>query len=145
MTYTVTLIPGDGIGPEVASAMRRVVEATGVAVDWEVFDAGEAVIEAYGTPLPEHILTSIRRNRVGIKGPITTQVGKGFRSPNVALRKALDELGRPDIMIVVGGVIPPADVPTLREMGAAAVFGPGTVIAEAALDLLDQLSTALAH
>jgi len=90
MTYTVTLIPGDGIGPEVASAMRRVVEATGVAVDWEVFDAGEAVIEAYGTPLPEHILTSIRRNRVGIKGPITTQVGKGFRSPNVALRKALD-------------------------------------------------------
>jgi len=90
MTYTVTLIPGDGIGPEVASAMRRVVEATGVAVDWEVFDAGEAVIEAYGTPLPEHILTSIRRNRVGIKGPITTQVGTGFRSPNVALRKALD-------------------------------------------------------
>jgi len=90
MTYTVTLIPGDGIGPEVASAMRRVVEATGVAVDWEVFDAGEAVIEAYGTPLPEHILASIRRNRVGIKGPITTQVGKGFRSPNVALRKALD-------------------------------------------------------
>lgn len=62
-----------------------------------------------------------------------------------ALRDALAELGRPDIMIVVGGVIPPADVPTLREMGAAAVFGPGTVIAEAALDLLDQLSTSLAH
>ena len=90
MTHTVTLIPGDGIGPEVAGAMRRVVEATGVAIEWEVFDAGEAVIERYGTPLPEHILESIRRNRVGIKGPITTPVGKGFRSVNVALRKELD-------------------------------------------------------
>ena len=90
MTHTVTLIPGDGIGPEVAGAMRRVVEATGVAIEWEVLDAGEAVIEQYGTPLPEHILESIRRNRVGIKGPITTPVGKGFRSVNVALRKELD-------------------------------------------------------
>jgi len=70
--------------------MRRVVEATGVAIGWEVLDAGEAVIEQYGTPLPEHILESIRRNRVGIKGPITTPVGKGFRSVNVALRKELD-------------------------------------------------------
>jgi isocitrate dehydrogenase (NAD+) len=90
MTHTVTLIPGDGIGPEVAGAMRRVVEATGVAIAWEEYDAGEAVIEAHGTPLPEHVLESIRRNRVGIKGPITTPVGKGFRSVNVALRKALD-------------------------------------------------------
>jgi isocitrate dehydrogenase (NAD+) len=90
MAYTVTLIPGDGIGPEVSEAMRRVVEATGVAIDWDVQEAGEAVIDRYGTPLPDHVLDSIRRNRVGIKGPITTPVGKGFRSVNVAIRKALD-------------------------------------------------------
>jgi isocitrate dehydrogenase (NAD+) len=90
MSYTVTLIPGDGIGPEVAAAMRRVVEATGVAIEWEVHDAGQAMIDKYGTPLPEHVLESIRRNKVGIKGPITTPVGGGFRSVNVGLRKALD-------------------------------------------------------
>ncbi|NLV73950.1 MAG: isocitrate/isopropylmalate dehydrogenase family protein [Chloroflexi bacterium] len=90
MSYTVTLIPGDGIGPEVSSAMQRVIDATGVKIEWEVQLAGEAVIERYGTPLPEHVLESIRRNKVGIKGPITTPVGKGFRSVNVALRKALD-------------------------------------------------------
>jgi len=90
MGYTVTLIPGDGIGPEVVEAMRRVVEATGVAIDWDVQEAGEKTIAQYGTPLPEQVLESIRRNRVGIKGPITTPVGKGFRSVNVAIRKALD-------------------------------------------------------
>lgn len=90
MSHTVTLIPGDGIGPEVAQAMRRVVEATGVSIDWEVHDAGEAVIAKYGNPLPDHVIESVRRNRVGIKGPITTPVAKGFRSVNVALRKALD-------------------------------------------------------
>lgn len=90
MSYPVTLIPGDGIGPEVTAAMRRVVDATGVSIDWEIQEAGEAVIEKYGTPLPEHVLESIRRNRVGIKGPVTTPIGTGFRSVNVALRKALD-------------------------------------------------------
>ncbi len=90
MSYTVTLIPGDGIGPEVAQAMRRVIEASGVAIEWEVHEAGQAMIEKYGTPLPEHVIESIRRNKVGIKGPITTPVAKGFRSVNVALRKALD-------------------------------------------------------
>ncbi len=90
MSYPVTLIPGDGIGAEVTAAMRRVVDATGVRIEWEVQEAGEAVIEAYGTPLPEHVLESIRRNRVGIKGPVTTPIGTGFRSVNVALRKALD-------------------------------------------------------
>lgn len=90
MSYTVTLIPGDGIGPEVSGAMRRVVEATGVRIDWDVQHAGEAMIEKYGTPLPDAVLESIRRNKVGIKGPITTPVGKGFRSVNVAIRKALD-------------------------------------------------------
>jgi len=90
MSYTVTLIPGDGIGPEVAGAMRRVIEATGVQIKWEVQEAGEATIKKYGTPLPEQVLESVRRNRVGIKGPITTPVGGGFRSVNVTLRKALD-------------------------------------------------------
>jgi isocitrate dehydrogenase (NAD+) len=90
MTYRVTLIPGDGIGPEVSEAMRRVVEATGVDIAWDVQNAGAGVVDEYGTPLPEHVLDSIRENKVGIKGPITTPVGHGFRSVNVAIRKALD-------------------------------------------------------
>src|SRR6266540_1551658 len=90
MTHRVTLIPGDGIGPELAEATRRVLDASGVAFDWEVVDAGEAVMAEHGTPLPESVLESIRRNRVAIKGPITTPVGEGFRSVNVALRKELD-------------------------------------------------------
>ncbi|OGO05526.1 MAG: isocitrate dehydrogenase [Chloroflexi bacterium RBG_13_56_8] len=90
MAYTVTLIPGDGIGPEVSRAMQRVVEATGVEIAWEVQEAGEAAIEKYGTPLPDHVVDSIRRNKVGIKGPVTTPIGTGFRSVNVGLRKALD-------------------------------------------------------
>ncbi|MCD6518329.1 MAG: isocitrate/isopropylmalate dehydrogenase family protein [Anaerolineae bacterium] len=90
MTYRVTLIPGDGIGPEVTEAMRRVVEATGVEIEWDIQEAGAAVMEKYGTPLPEQVLESLRRNKVGIKGPITTPVGTGFRSVNVAIRQALD-------------------------------------------------------
>ncbi len=89
MPYRVTLIPGDGIGPELAEATRRVLDASGVAFDWEVQDAGEGVIAQFGTPLPEHVLESIRRNRVALKAPITTPVGGGFRSVNVALRQAL--------------------------------------------------------
>ncbi|MDO8963373.1 MAG: isocitrate/isopropylmalate family dehydrogenase, partial [Coriobacteriia bacterium] len=88
--HTVTLIPGDGIGPELTSAMRRVVEAAGVDIEWEVAEAGTDVMEKYGTPLPEHVLDSIRKNRVAIKGPITTPVGTGFRSVNVSIRKELD-------------------------------------------------------
>ncbi|HWD71511.1 MAG TPA: isocitrate/isopropylmalate dehydrogenase family protein [Actinomycetota bacterium] len=90
MPYKVTLIPGDGTGPEIAEATRRVLEATGVGFDWDVQHAGEGVIESAGTPLPEPVLASIRRNKVAIKGPITTPVGHGFRSVNVALRKELD-------------------------------------------------------
>ena len=90
MARKVTLIPGDGVGPELAEAMRRCVDATGVDIDWEVMHAGEAVMEKEGTPLPESVLDSIRKNKVAIKGPITTPVGKGFRSVNVALRKALN-------------------------------------------------------
>jgi isocitrate dehydrogenase (NAD+) len=90
MSYRVTLIPGDGIGPELAEATRKVLDASGVAFDWEVIDAGEGVMAEFGTPLPDHVLDSIRRNKVAIKGPITTPVGEGFRSVNVTLRQALD-------------------------------------------------------
>jgi isocitrate dehydrogenase (NAD+) len=88
--HRVTFIPGDGTGPEVAWAMRRCVEATGVEIEWEEQHAGLDVMEEKGTPLPPEVLESIRRNRVAIKGPITTPVGSGFRSVNVALRKELD-------------------------------------------------------
>src|SRR5215211_906373 len=89
MAHRVTLIPGDGIGPELAEATRRVLDASGVAFEWEVQDAGEAVMAEHGTPLPDAVLESIRRNRVALKGPITTPVGGGFRSANVTLRQAL--------------------------------------------------------
>jgi isocitrate dehydrogenase (NAD+) len=88
--HKVTFIPGDGTGPEVAWAMRRCVDATGVAIEWEEQHAGVDVMEEKGTPLPPEVLESVRRNKVAIKGPITTPVGKGFRSVNVALRKELD-------------------------------------------------------
>ncbi|MHB1322792.1 MAG: isocitrate/isopropylmalate dehydrogenase family protein [Coriobacteriia bacterium] len=88
--HTVTLIPGDGIGPEITTAMCRVVEAAGVDIAWEVAEAGADVMGTYGTPLPEHVLDSIRKNKVAIKGPITTPVGTGFRSVNVSIRKELD-------------------------------------------------------
>jgi isocitrate dehydrogenase (NAD+) len=88
--HRVTLIPGDGTGPEIAEATRRVLEATGVKFDWDVQHAGVDVMEEYGTPLPDQVLESIRSTKVAIKGPITTPVGTGFRSVNVALRKELD-------------------------------------------------------
>ena len=88
--HAVTLIPGDGVGPEITDATVRVLEATGVEFDWDVQQAGENVMAEYGTPLPEPVLESIRRNRVALKGPITTPVGAGFRSVNVALRQELE-------------------------------------------------------
>lgn len=90
MKYAATLIPGDGIGPEVSAAARRVLDASGVDFEWEVVEAGAAVIAAHGTPLPQYVLDSIRRTRLALKGPFTTPVGSGFRSINVALRKELD-------------------------------------------------------
>lgn len=88
--HTITLIPGDGIGPEVSLAAQRCVEATGVRVDWETVHAGSDIMEKTGTPLPENVLDSVKKNRIAIKGPVTTPVGSGFRSVNVALRKELD-------------------------------------------------------
>src|SRR3954451_16969090 len=90
VTYTVTLIPGDGIGPELARAATIVLEATGLSFEWRPIDAGESKIAIHGTPLPEAVLDSIRETRVALKGPITTPVGEGFRSVNVTLRQVLD-------------------------------------------------------
>ncbi len=88
--HTITLIPGDGIGYEVSEAARRVIDATGVDIEWEVQNAGLDVVEEFGQPMPDHVLESIRKNRVAIKGPLTTPVGRGIRSVNVALRRELD-------------------------------------------------------
>jgi isocitrate dehydrogenase (NAD+) len=90
MSYTVTLIPGDGTGPEITEATRRVLEATGIEFHWEVRQAGLEVFEKCGTILPDEVIESIKRTKVALKGPITTPIGKGFRSANVALRKKLD-------------------------------------------------------
>ena len=90
MRHSVTLIPGDGVGPEICDATVRVLEATGVEFDWDVHQAGEASIAEFGTPLPDHVLESIRKTKVALKGPITTPIGSGFRSVNVAIRQALD-------------------------------------------------------
>jgi isocitrate dehydrogenase (NAD+) len=90
VTYTVTLIPGDGIGPELADATTTVLEATGLKFEWRRVDAGESQIAIHGTPLPDAVLDSIKETKIALKGPITTPVGEGFRSVNVTLRQALD-------------------------------------------------------
>jgi len=115
MTYDITLIPGDGIGPEVTVAAQRVLEAVGLSINWDIQNAGAGVMDEYNTPLPEKVLDSIRYHKVALKGPITTPIGSGFRSVNVAIRKALDlyanirpartmpgiALARPNVDIVV--------------------------------------------
>ena len=87
---TITVIPGDGIGPEVSQATMQVLDAAGAELEYEIQAAGAAAVEQFGTPLPDHVLESVRRNKVALKGPVETQVGKGFRSVNVQLRQALD-------------------------------------------------------
>src|ERR671925_1139872 len=95
MAHRVTFIPGDGTGPEIAEATRRVLEASGAEIEWELQHAGADVMDEYGgNPLPDEVLDSIERNGVALKGPITTPVGTGFRSVNVALRKRLDLYGQ---------------------------------------------------
>lgn len=89
-TYSITLIQGDGIGPEVTSAARKVMATAGVVIDWEIVDAGAGAIEKYDTTLPEETLASIKKNKVALKGPLTTPIGEGFRSVNVELRKSLN-------------------------------------------------------
>src|SRR5208283_4000817 len=118
MVHRVTLIPGDGIGPEVTSAARLVGDATGVPFEWEVVDAGEKAIQATGSPLPDEVLRSIRKNRLALKGPITTPIGGGFRSVNVALRQQLDLFAsvRPARAIAGEGTrFPETDLIVVRE------------------------------
>jgi isocitrate dehydrogenase (NAD+) len=118
MGHRVTLIPGDGIGPEVTDAARLVGDATGVAFDWEVVEAGEKAIQATGSPLPDEVLRSIRKNRIALKGPITTPIGGGFRSVNVALRQQLDLFAsvRPARAIAGEGTrFPETDLVVVRE------------------------------
>jgi len=88
--YPITLIPGDGTGPEISEATKKVLEATGVAIQWDIQEAGLDVFEKEGTPLPARVIDSIKKNKVAIKGPVTTPVGTGFRSVNVTLRQVLD-------------------------------------------------------
>ncbi|MFB3853424.1 MAG: isocitrate dehydrogenase (NAD(+)) [Vicinamibacterales bacterium] len=90
MKYTITLVPGDGIGPEVTAAVVRILEAAGLSIEWERHDAGQAACERSGEALPQALLDSIARTRVALKGPLTTPVGRGFASVNVALRQTLD-------------------------------------------------------
>ena len=115
MAYDITLIPGDGIGPEVTTAAQHVVQATELTINWDIHNAGAGVMEKFNTPLPQSVLDSIRLHKIALKGPITTPVGSGFRSVNVAIRKALDlyanirpartlpgvALARPDVDVVV--------------------------------------------
>jgi isocitrate dehydrogenase (NAD+) len=90
MKHTITLIPGDGIGPEVSAAVVHVLEAAGLEATWESFDAGAAAVAAHGTTLPEPLLASIRKTKAALKGPVTTPIGEGFTSVNVGLRQALE-------------------------------------------------------
>ena len=87
---TITLINGDGIGPEISDAVVKIIEASGLKIDWDIQTAGSDVIEKEGSPLPERVLDSVRKNKIALKAPVTTPIGKGFRSVNVQLRKALD-------------------------------------------------------
>jgi isocitrate dehydrogenase (NAD+) len=90
LTHRITLIPGDGTGPEIVEATRRAIEATGVSIEWDVHDIGVPALQKLGDPFPKSALDSIRRNKVGLKGPLTTELGTGMRSVNVALRKEFD-------------------------------------------------------
>jgi isocitrate dehydrogenase (NAD+) len=117
MPHTVTLIPGDGIGPDITEAVVRVVEATGADIQWDRRAAGVAAIEQHTTPLPQETIDAIRTTRVALKGPLTTPVGVGFRSINVALRKEFDLYAnvRPAKTIVPGGRYEGVDIVLIRE------------------------------
>lgn len=139
--HTVTLIPGDGIGVETSAAMRRVVEAAGADIEWEIAEAGAHMMDSCGTPLPESTIDAVRRNKVAIKGPITTPVGTGFRSVNVALRKTLNlnVCLRPVVSIPgAGGRYSDVDLVIVREnsedLYAGIEFEEGT---EAAANLIN--------
>ena len=117
MPHTVTLIPGDGIGPDITQAVVRIVEATGADIAWDRRDAGVSALEAHNTPLPLETLESIKQNRVALKGPLTTPSGVGFRSINVALRKEFDLYAnvRPAVTLTPGGRYEDIDIVLIRE------------------------------
>jgi isocitrate dehydrogenase (NAD+) len=117
MSATVTLIPGDGIGPSITAATRLILKAAGAEIEWEEQLAGMAAVDAVHTPLPDETLASVRRNRVCLKGPLTTPVGVGFRSINVALRKEFDLYAnvRPAVTMMSGGRYEDIDLVLIRE------------------------------
>ncbi len=142
--HTVTLIPGDGIGVETSAAMQRVVAASGAEIDWEIAEAGEGVMDKFGTPLPDETIEAVKRNKVAIKGPVTTPVGTGFRSVNVALRKELDLYVnlRPVISIPgAGGRYNDVDLVIVREntedLYAGIEFEEGTPEAKELIEFVD--------
>jgi isocitrate dehydrogenase (NAD+) len=146
MAFDVTFIPGDGVGPELSEATRRVLEATGVAFNWDYQEAGADVMDKYGTPLPDHVLDSVRKNKVAIKGPITTPVGTGFRSVNVAIRKELDLYAclRPcKYYEGIPGTFPGTDIVVVREntedLYAGIEFEQGTEEAMQVIGFLNQI------
>jgi isocitrate dehydrogenase (NAD+) len=152
MKHTITLIPGDGIGPEVSSAVVRIIEAAGAQVEWETHYAGAQALEKYGTTLPDDLLESIKRNKVALKGPITTPVGKGFTSVNVGLRKALDlyaNLRPVRALPNVPSRYPELDLVVVREntedlySGIEHVVVPGVV--ESIKIITEKASTRVAH
>ena len=143
MPYRVTLIPGDGVGPEVTEATKRVVEATGVEFKWDVGIIGEKALTQLGTPLPEDILISIKKNGVALKGPVTTPIGSGFRSVNVALRKSLDLFACVRPCKIYPGVPTPfnnVDIIIIREntedLYAGIEYARGTKEAEKLIDFI---------
>src|SRR5438105_1992461 len=147
MSHLVTLVPGDGIGPEVTDAARLVVETAGVEINWDVQNAGTAVMQREGTPLPDRVLESIARSRVALKGPITTPVGTGFRSVNVALRQELDLFAAVRPSHSLPGVRthhPPLDLVVIREntedLYAGIEFERGSQQAARLRDLLRELA-----
>src|ERR1700675_2345256 len=109
MTHRITLIPGDGTGPEIVEATRRAIEATGVQIEWDVHDIGLPALQKLGDPFPKSALDSIRRNKVGLKGPLTTELGTGMRSVNVALRKEFDLYANLRPAKTYPGVVAPYD------------------------------------
>jgi isocitrate dehydrogenase (NAD+) len=147
MAYRVTLIPGDGIGPEVSEAARRVIEATGLPIEWDVREAGMTALESQGDLLPEATLESLRRNKVGLKGPMTTPIGSGFRSVNVGLRQALGLYAnlRPGKSLKgVQSVFHDIDLVVVREnlegMYSGIEFDSGTTEAAEVIDAINERS-----
>jgi isocitrate dehydrogenase (NAD+) len=139
VAHLITLIPGDGIGPEVTAAARMVVEATGVEVEWDIQEAGAGVMERDGTPLPDRVLDSVRRSRTALKGPVTTPVGTGFRSINVALRQDLDLFAAVRPAMTLPGIPsrqPPLDLVVIRENTEDLYAGIEFVVASKQLEAL---------